>query len=43
MNFLYSRKDLIVGSVAMGIVITLMAVGFGVASGKQPYKSVGGT
>ena len=33
-NFVYTRKDLVVGSVAMAIVIVLLGVGFGVASGK---------
>ena len=31
-NFTYSRKDLIVGSVAMAIVVILLGLGFGLAS-----------
>ena len=38
-NFVYSKRDLIVAGVAMGIIVTMLGLGFGLA--KTDAASIG--
>ena len=40
-NFVYSKRDLIVAGVAMGIIVTMLGLGFGLA--KTDAASIGKT
>ena len=39
MDFVYSKRDLIVAGVAMGIIVTMLGLGFGLA--KTDAASIG--